>query len=274
MLAGKVKLRTFLVGVSAVVLIVGCGGAGLVFASGGLLFAARADGPSEVPSAPPVVQDPVVAPLVVSEVGGYTPARPVDVDLLAFAGKALGADKIKDATAGKPYKINVYQDSTDATASRAKIDLDRDEKWDEKITFKGGEISREVAPADDELYTEMTIWQGCEWVSPGMPASSGGESALSAGSRPVDADLLAWHHKALGADKLKDVTKGKPYKINLYQDANSSEANRAKIDLDRDDKWDEKITFKGEEIEKEVAPADDENYTEVYRWSGTEWVKK
>lgn len=40
-------------------------------------------------------------------------------------------------------------------------------------------------------------------------------------------------------EKIKDATKEKPYKANLYSD-DGARWNHAKVDLDRDDKDDEK----------------------------------
>ena len=52
-------------------------------------------------------------------------------------------------------------------------------------------------------------------------------------------------------------------------------AERVKIDLDRDEKWDEKWTIAADgSIEREVAPADDEQYSEKYQRTGTEWVRR
>jgi hypothetical protein len=50
--------------------------------------------------------------------------------------------------------------------------------------------------------------------------------------------------------------------------------NRAKIDLDRDDKWDEKWTFDGTNISRKVSPNDDEDYSQEYDWNGSEWVAR
>ena len=75
-------------------------------------------------------------------------------------------------------------------------------------------------------------------------------------------------------DKMKDATKGKAYKLNLYKDAGQSTVNRAKIDLDRDDKFDEKYTFETTKITLQRAPNDDEQYTETYHWNGSGWTKE
>jgi hypothetical protein len=94
-------------------------------------------------------------------------AREVDKVVLSYVGKPIGADKLKDVTKGKPFKVNVYQDGGSPTANRAKVDLDRDDKWDEKFTFEDGTITRDVAPADDESYTEHLRWDGHGWVTAG-----------------------------------------------------------------------------------------------------------
>jgi hypothetical protein len=93
------------------------------------------------------------------------------------------------------------------------------------------------------------------------------------GKRPYDEEVIAWRTKTIAGDHLKDVSKGKPYKIDLHKDAGSTTVNRAKVDLNRNGKWDEKYSFKGDKITLERAPADDEKYTETYHWTGTGWVK-
>ena len=90
--------------------------------------------------------------------------RPVDAVVAGMLGKNLGTSKRKDVTRGKPYKVNVYQDDGHTVANRAKVDLDRDDKWDEKWTFADGTISRKVAPNDDEDYTVEQFWQGGDWL--------------------------------------------------------------------------------------------------------------
>lgn len=93
--------------------------------------------------------------------------------------------------------------------------------------------------------------------------------------RPYDAQVIGWHAKALPGGKGKDVSKGKPYKINIYQDAGKTVVNRAKVDANRNNKFEDKFTFKDDgSISLEHAPADDENYTESYVWNGAGWTRK
>ena len=84
--------------------------------------------------------------------------------MLAWVGKDLGSDKRKDVTEGRAWKVNVYQDAGQATANRAKVDLDRDDRWDQKWTFHDtGEVRRQVSPNDDETYTIEETWDGAAW---------------------------------------------------------------------------------------------------------------
>lgn len=172
MLAGKMKLTTFLA-----ILVVGgtCGLAGFGVATYTLTPDAEpapapvvlmpAPPPAPAPSqAAPVVADVDPAPSAHVPVGAPTDAREVDTIVLGYVGRAIGTDKLKDVSQGKPFKVNVYQDAGSATANRVKVDLDRDDKWDEKFTFKDDTITRDVAPADDEAYTQSYRWDGKAWV--------------------------------------------------------------------------------------------------------------
>jgi hypothetical protein len=113
----------------------------------------------------PAVTPGTVSPSAVAEEDA-PPGRPVDQVLFRYAGQPLGDKKKKDVTRGRPYKVNVYQDAGHSTANRAKVDLDRDDAWDEKITFEdGGAITRKVSPQDDENYSQVFHWSGSEWVA-------------------------------------------------------------------------------------------------------------
>lgn len=159
MFAGQMKLQTFLLL---------AGSAGLVLVGGaGLLWSQREP-------APPVVveltrQVRISTPQSVAVEAAPTPVpdptgRPVDAQVLAFQGRDIGSDKLKDVTKGQPYKVNVYQDAGHSSVNRAKIDLDRDDKWDEKIDFTPEGVKRQLAPNDDEVYTETTWLEGGSWV--------------------------------------------------------------------------------------------------------------
>lgn len=107
---------------------------------------------------------------------------------------------------------------------------------------------------------------------PGSAAAPAGPSDLAA--RPYDAEVIAWSKRSISGDKMKDATKGKPYKLNLYKDAGMTTVNRAKVDINRNDKFDEKYTFESTKITLQRAPSDDEQYTETYHWNGSGWTRE
>lgn len=94
---------------------------------------------------------------------GKDSLRPFDQKILDQAGKRIQGDKVKDAVSGS-VKVNLYQDKPGQGVNRAKVDLDRDDKWDEKWTFKDGTVIRQVAPNDDEKYTVEYELQEGRWV--------------------------------------------------------------------------------------------------------------
>jgi hypothetical protein len=109
---------------------------------------------------------------------------------------------------------------------------------------------------------------------PIQPPTPSPATASDLAARPYDAEVIAWSKRSISGDKMKDATKGKKYKLNLYKDAGMTTVNRAKIDLDRDDKFDEKYTFETSKITLQRAPADDEKYTETFHWNGSGWTKE
>lgn len=225
-----------------------------------------------------------------STANGAPGLREVDRMALALAGRPAPGGKIKDASPGRPWKINAYQDAGHATVNRLKIDLDRDEKWDEKWSFENGGVKRQVAPADDDRYTEEFSLRDGAWVRAGegttvsvtaaTPVAATAVAAPPGGEalRDMDSQILARVQKNIAGDKVKDAVPTARWKVNLYKDAGHASVNRLKIDLDRDDKWDEKWTFvreaDREEVKRQVAPADDEQYTLEFRLRHGAWAPK
>ncbi len=185
-LAGNMKLRNF---VLIAIVAVGAGSVGLYMACSGKKHTeAEKDEKAErhrekeereklKGSAPVVAPDAAVAaaptptPPTPPVVKADLAARAYDTEAIAWKGKAITGDKVKDASHGKPYKINVYKDAGSATVDRVKIDINRNEKFDEKINFeKNGTITLERAPADDEKYTEKYHWNGSGWMKVAVPA--------------------------------------------------------------------------------------------------------
>jgi hypothetical protein len=223
------------------------------------------------------------------------PARAYDAEVIAWSKKSISGDKVKDASKGKKYKINLYKDAGKQTVNRAKVDINRNDKFDEKYTFEEGKITLEVAPADDEKYTKTYHWTGTGWMAEGTaaapppapgsaqapgsaeapkPEDKPGNVKVDLAERNYDKEVIAWKDKSIASDKEKDVSKGKPYKINVYKDAGNTNVNRAKVDTNRNDKFEEKYTFEAGKITLQRAPADDEKYTETYHWTGSGWVRK
>src|SRR5688572_19613864 len=72
---------------------------------------------------------------------------------------------------------------------------------------------------------------------PPAPDAAPAGPSVDLDPRAYDAEVLAWQGKPVAGGKGKDVSKGKAYKVSVYQDQGFKTANRAKVDLDRDDKW-------------------------------------
>lgn len=102
-------------------------------------------------------------PAEVAPAADLPSSRPVDAAIMRHLGTDMGTKKRKDVTSGMPYKVNVYQDDGNARANRAKVDLDRDEQWDEKWTWSDGTITRKIAPNDDEDYSVEEVWGEGAW---------------------------------------------------------------------------------------------------------------
>ena len=220
-----------------------------------------------------------------SKAGGDTVARPTgsgwDARVAGLMGQPAAGDKKKDALGPSGPKVNLYADEGATTWNRAKVDLDRDEKWDEKWTLKDGVIERQVAPNDDEQYTTTMIWSGGAWTSPGAANAATAATAAKGGDGEKGAAVGGWEARVLEVlkqpavgDKTKDALGSGGPKVNVYADGGASSWNRAKVDLDRDEKWDEKWTVKDGTVERQIAPNDDEKYTRLLVLRGGAWVEK
>ena len=86
------------------------------------------------------------------------------IDLLNKQSTAT-SDKIKDAFPKEKFKVNIYRDGSGSTWTRLKLDLDRDEKDDEKWTLSAGQPDkRQVSTRDDGQYDREYRWRGGQWV--------------------------------------------------------------------------------------------------------------
>jgi hypothetical protein len=103
------------------------------------------------------------------------------------------------------------------------------------------------------------------------PAAATDETAL----RPMDQQIIDYVAKPATTDKVKDAFPTQSWKANIYREGSASKFNRVKIDLNRNEKWDEKWTLEDDgTIKRQVAPADDEKYTVEYRLQAGKWSKK
>lgn len=99
-------------------------------------------------------------------------------------------------------------------------------------------------------------------------------SVEAAALRPMDKALLDKVHEPLRADHQSDAFPQQAYRVNVYQEAGHTTPNRLEVDLNRNEKWDERWTIEGAAIKREVAPADDENFTREYVLENGSWVPK
>ncbi|MFN7975357.1 MAG: hypothetical protein U0166_23890, partial [Acidobacteriota bacterium] len=89
--------------------------------------------------------------------------------ILDRAAQNISGDKVKDAFPGEYYKVNLYRDAGEAKVNRLKIDLDRDDRFDEKWTFlpagPADQVKRQVSPQDDDTsYTVEYMLRAERWV--------------------------------------------------------------------------------------------------------------
>ncbi|MCP4808802.1 MAG: hypothetical protein GY913_01820 [Proteobacteria bacterium] len=265
-LAGNMKLSTFVVGMGTV---------GVVGGIAGFFLWPERPSPEEeraakeaelaelatLESAEPLITPPVIDR---AKTKGPPPDEPtMDDALFRFVGTDLGTDKKKDVLSGAPYKINVYQDAGELTANRAKIDLDRDELWDMKVSL-GDTITRKVSTNDDEAYDIEETWDGQDWVIDTEPLVL---ELPADGSAPPE---FKWVGMDLGTVKIKDAAWEGTGKANVYQDPSFPTANRVKIDLDRDDKWDIEVMY-GPPATRAWSTRDDGEYDVEQTWRGGIW---
>lgn len=230
----------------------------------------------------------------------HTPGglREMDLEIMVRVAQGMTQEKIKDLFEGAAYKVNLYQEPGSTRVARLKVDLDRDGKWDEKWTLTP-EVRRAVSPGDDgAAYTAEYELQGERWIRAGGSAVE--ETAPGAGTRPkaaavdtapapgpaavgpegrqplreLDTLILQRVAQGIGGKKEKDAFRDSSAKVNLYQDQGQASVNRAKVDLDRDDKWDEKWTLSGDKVKRQVAPGDDGDFAVEYRLRAGAWVLK
>ncbi len=249
------------------------------------------------------------------------PLRYLDRRVVRTIEQGISGSRKKDAYPSESWKANFYKDTGARGVNRVKIDLDRDERWDEKwtITRKGSDytIKRQVSPKDDDqTYSVEFTLAGDRWIapmkartgagtaantppaptarptpttppvrsSPATPTTSGdvaapGPDAGGVPLRRLDTQILNTIDRGIAGAKKKDAFPTQAWKANLYKDAGEGGVNRVKIDLDRDERWDEKwtLTWNKEtyELKRQISPTDDDRtYSVEYRLRHGRWVPK
>lgn len=171
--------------------------------------------------------------------------------IAAANASAAPNSKNKDAFRGKGWKINLYEETGDNHYDRAKVDKDRDGTWDEKWNWKKGRWEKDGG---------ATIWSKGAWVSAKeadkaaaeQPADKQPTEAAATGDTDMaDMAKKILNDRATGA-KAKDVSRGRGPKFNFYDDNGDGKWDRAKVDKDRDDNWDEKWTVKDGTLERKI----------------------
>lgn len=231
-------------------------------------------------------------------------ADPILAAILERIEQPMSGSKVKDAFKGKAFKVNLY--GSGGKVERLKLDRDRDNSWDEKWSLETpGQLEglkRQISTADDNTqYDRELFYRGGVFRPKGdkaaPPSSGGGDPApvqpvepdestggdiapAVGGLEPHQAKLIERVQTGIGGPgkKLKDFFKSGP-KINIYHDAGEPIPNRAKVDLDRDGKWDEKWNFErtpdGLKVKRQVSTGDDDSfYDKDYRLREGKWVLK
>lgn len=176
-----------------------------------------------------------------------------DAAIIALGeGEATPNTKVKDAVPKSPVKVNLYEETGDASFDRLKVDANRDDVWDAQWVRKGGHWSRE----------DGAVWVDGRWSGGGAPEVAAVAEVAEVGSpaapaaSPVEARLLvaakAMLEQRATSRKTKDLFNGVGPKINMYDDDGDGRWDRAKVDFERDGTWDESWTVKGGVLERKV----------------------
>ena len=182
---------------------------------------------------------PSKTPKVVASSG---PTSDADVIRVADA-PAKPNSKAKDALGPGGWKVNLYEETGDTHYDRLKIDKDRDETDDEKWNYKQGRWEK-----DDG----KRVWVGGRWADADDEKKAAADASAPNPSGSAEfSDIVQklLKDKSTG-EKLKDVYDGAGPKFNLYDDDKNGSWDRAKLDRDRDDTWDEAWTVKDGVVER------------------------
>jgi hypothetical protein len=271
-------------------------GVGVVLVGAALYGLLSSRGDDTPPKSPPIRDGAKATPTQVEAVA----ASPSDAEIMRAFEEPAAGEKKKDVFSASPVKVNFYADGGSPRWTRAKIDRDRDEvddeKWDRDAST--GEVKKRVTVDLGAGPQEMSyVWNGSAFVQttaavvgpdgrptgtvidlPPDSATPSGDEKPPAGDatlRPVDKLVLEFLKKPASGEKVKDAFPRETFKVNIYRDSGNATWNRLKIDLDRDEKDDEKWDLvDGQPAKRHVSSADDGKYDREYRWLAGRWQEK
>ena len=227
--------------------------AGIVaVASGG------SDAPVSAPTPAPVsAPTPTPTPAPISAAAIPASGALDDAAIAARADQpASPGEKIKDAFKGNPTKVNLYEETQDRSYDRLKIDANRDDVWDRQWTRHAtGRWQREdgLVLADGQWLQAGGTALPLPDPQPATPVTPGAVTPTPA-AEPFAAQLETVAKTMLegraSGDKIKDLFRGNGPKVNLYDDDKDGRWDRAKVDYDRDEVDDEKLTLKAGFLER------------------------
>jgi len=183
-----------------------------------------------------------------------------------------------DAMPDSPAKVTLQKENSPdgPRVRRMTIDLDRDGRIDEIWMFTGFDKVQRHVKMHEEHYTDLYDLDGDKWkLVQGFGATALMEPTDSTDNvfdlRPVDQDVLPLVGTKVSG-KQEDALPGKAYRVNLYSMNRSQRVDRIDIDIDRDNKVDERWNVRGQ-IRRETNPGDDGKFTEVYVLQKDKWRK-
>jgi hypothetical protein len=237
--------------------------------------ATTAPAPAAAPDAGPAVVAPTLKPRTprprepekLPDVS--VPLRKMDRQIFALLKGGADKKKVAKAFSRAAPKVTVDARAADQPA-RVVIDLDGDGRSDEEWRVEPGGQAVRTARARNEVRDDVFHLEGEQWkLVAGTGKSATQEVVPPAPLRPFDKVILAKAGKP--DDEVADATPGKPYRVQLSKEMGSKRLNRAKVDLDRDGKWDETWWMESSIVRRNVSPRDDGNYPDRYRLVNGKW---